>query len=102
METKIANTWAVSLEDARDIMARMDVNKWLGGDTLAAITHAGTVEGGGDQSSGHAGYWLRNNEFICQITNGDPVWAEWSEAIADDCGLPWGDIEEAMLGHEVA
>lgn len=86
-----------------DILDRLNAFRWVGGETLSCIKYAGTIDNGDENKiHGHNGYWIATEDgCIAYITNGDPVWADWSEDVAGDCGLVWGDFVEAMIGHEV-
>jgi hypothetical protein len=104
MITKLANKWGVSEDACRDILRALDAQKWLGGETLESITHAGVIDNDStaDKLSGHTGYWISDGEHIALVTNGDPVWSTLNDEDAcRDAGLQWGEPEEMLAGHEL-
>ena len=104
MKTKLAQKWNLSIVDAQDIINCMEARKWSGSN-LAIIAFAGVIndKANSNKIHGNNGYWIADNEgHVCAIANGDPIWCDWSEDIAIDCGLQWGDFADAVKGHEVA
>ena len=98
----LGRVWDVNREDVLDILERMDALRWAGGEGIASVTHAGTIDTGhSDMLHGHNGYWISDGEYIALITNGDPVWSTLDDEDAClDAGLVWGDPGEMLAGFE--
>jgi hypothetical protein len=108
MIEKLAAAWGISVEAARDVLARLDVRmgvkKWIGGETFFSLTHAGVIDNGhSDKTHGHNGYWIADvtTENVCSVTNGDPVWSDWSEETADEIGAGWGQMAEELEQYKI-
>jgi hypothetical protein len=104
MIERLSKAWAVDREAAKDILARLDAKKWAGGESITAITHAGTIDSDitADKFHGHTGFWISDGEYIALVTNGDPVWSSLEDEDAClDAGLQWGEAAEMLQGYEV-
>jgi hypothetical protein len=102
MINRLAQHWGVSLDDAADIIARMDIVRW-DPDYPNSIIYGGVIDNGhSDKLNGHNGYWVATSAGeICYVTNGDPVWDTWCDVVAEEIGLSWGDYRTAMEGHKL-
>lgn len=100
---KLAAKWGVDADAVDEILNRMDIKRWLGGETLDSISHADTIDDGAtDMTYGHNGYWVSDGENIAIITNGDPLWSTLTDEDAcSDAGLFWGDLADMLEGHEI-
>lgn len=103
MISKLAKTWGIKEYQAEDVLSALDAKKWADGD-LSAIKYAGTIDtdATADKMAGHTGYWIADSdEHIAFVTNGDHIWADWSEDISDDCGLVWGSFADSVADYRV-
>ena len=103
---KLAKKWDVDYYDAERILHALDAKKWTGGEGLASITHAGTIDHGyTDMIAGHNGYWIADSDSnaICYVTNGDPVWTSFDDEDAlIECDLDYdGNGKVDFEGHEI-
>lgn len=101
---KLAESWGITYDEAIDVLAALDADNWAGGEISDQIKYAGVIDDDGtaDKRHGHTGYWIADDdEHVDVVTNGPAAWAEWSEDVADDIGLGWGEYYEIMAGHEV-
>ena len=99
---KLSTAWGISEEAVRDVLKALDAKAWCGGETLASITHAGTIDNDltSDKRHGHTGYWISDSENLAYVTNGNPMWSTLSDEDAClDAGLNWGEPEEMLEGY---
>lgn len=105
IKEKLAVVWLVKDSDVDEILSRLDAKRWLGENGLESIVYAWNIDNEGiNKSCGHNGYWIADNDkHICYVTNGNPVFAEWSEETANEIGVDWknGDFEEVMSGYTI-
>jgi len=95
MRKKLAEAWGVKEIDVDIILSALDAKRWLGGDTLAAITHAGSYDNSStDKMCGHTGFWVSDGEYLAVSRNGgDPIWTTLGDE--DTCtlaGLTFGEV----------
>ena len=98
----LAESFRVKEVEVEGILDCLDAVKWLGGETIEAIVYAGTIDNGDSNfMAGHNGFFVATDEYICYTTNGDPVWAEWSEDTANDINVEWGAISESLSDYKI-
>lgn len=100
---KLSRAWGISDDDVDRALCRLDAKKWTGREGLEAIVYAGTINNDhSDKACGHNGYWIADdNQRVCYVTNGDPVWDDWSETVADEIGLLWDDYCGVMDEYKI-
>ena len=98
----LAESFRVKEVEVDGILAALDAKRWLGGETIEAIVYAGPIDDSGKNFiAGHNGFFIATDEYVCHVTNGDPVWAEWSEDTANDINVEWGDITESLSDYKI-
>lgn len=104
---KLMDAWGLTEANTRDVLTKLDAKRWLGGDNLSAITHAGIIDNDStaDKMHGHTGFWFGiiadGEENIAFVTNGDPVWDTWCESVANDIGVIWGDASDELKEYKL-
>ena len=105
ISSKLSKIWTIPLKDALVIIDSLSARKWAGSHGIeSVIAYAGVIdkENNPNKLHGHNGYWIADaDEHVCYITNGDPVWCDWSEDCANEIDLPWGDFLEVMTPHAI-
>lgn len=89
---KLAEIWGLSLNDANDVLERLDSKKWLGGESIDVIKFAGVINNGdANKMHGNNGYFIATADYLCWITNGDPVWEDNTEDNCINAGIDLGN-----------
>ena len=105
MKCRLSLAWDVPTDDVTTILTALGVPRWLGGETIDSITHAGCFNHAfitDDKFCGHTGYWISNGETIAVVTNGDPLWSSLDDE--DACtmaGLSWGETADMIKRFKI-